>query len=178
MAELTTLARPYAKAAFEYANSKGELDNWSVMLGLAASITAEESVIKLLSSPSLTTAQQAQSFVEICGDALTDQAQGFINVLSENKRLTLLPEISALFDTLKAELQLSVDVEVTSAFELDSATTDKLAKALTTTLKREVSVTTAVDNSLIGGVVVRAGDTVIDDSVRGKLQKLAEAMNS
>jgi len=178
MAELSTLARPYAKAAFEYATGKGELDKWSVMLGLAASVSGQAPVIKLLDSPSLTTEQQAQSFVEICGDALTDQGQGFIKVLSENKRLTLLPEIAALFDAFKAELQLSVDVKVTSAFELDSATTDKLAKALTSTLDREVSMTTAVDNSLIGGVVVRAGDTVIDDSVRGKLQKLAEAMNS
>ncbi|ROR99041.1 ATP synthase F1 subcomplex delta subunit [Sinobacterium caligoides] len=178
MAELTTLARPYAKAAFEYAIGEGELDQWSTMLALTAAITGEEPVQKLLGSPSLTTAQQAQSFVEVCGDALTDQVKAFINVLSENKRLPLLPEISALFDTLKAEQQMSVDVEVTSAFELDSATTDKLAKALTGTLKREVSMTTAVDSSLIGGVVVRAGDTVIDDSIRGKLSKLAEAMNS
>ena len=178
MAELTTLARPYAKAVFEYANGKGKLGKWSEMLGVAAAVAGEEPVAKLLSSPALTTAQQAQSFVEICGDALNDQAQGFINVLSENKRLTLLPEISVLFESLKAELESSVDVEIISAFELDTATTDKLAKALTTTLKREVSITTSVDNSLIGGVVVRAGDTVIDDSVRGKLHKLAEAMNS
>jgi F-type H+-transporting ATPase subunit delta len=178
MAELTTLARPYAKAAFEYAAANGVLDNWSEMLGLAAAVTGEAPVIELLGSPSLTTAQQQQSFVEVCGDALSEQAQAFIAVLAENKRLVLLPEIAALFDGLKAEQQKSVDVEVTSAFELDSATTEKLAKALTSTLNREVSVTTAVDNSLIGGVVVRAGDTVIDDSVRGKLSKLAKAMNS
>jgi F-type H+-transporting ATPase subunit delta len=178
MAELSTLARPYAKAAFEYAANADELTLWSAQLATAAAVACSEKMTKILSSPSLTTDQQATQFIAVCGDELASKAQNFIKVLAENKRLLLLPEISALFNEFKSNREKSVEVEVATAFELDAAIQEKLAKALSSKLERDVNVQTVINSDLIGGVVIRAADVVIDDSVRGRLNKLAEAMNS
>ena len=178
MAELTTLARPYAKAAFEVAVADGGLKNWSKMLAVAASVAVNDSVAAVLSSPALAAEQLAQSLIEVCGDELDDKGQNFVRLLAENKRLSLLPEISMLFEVLKANQEKSVDVEITTAFEISSDISNKLAKALKTRLQREIKLATRVNQNLIGGAVIRAGDTVIDNSIRGKLSKLAESMNS
>jgi F-type H+-transporting ATPase subunit delta len=178
MAELTTLARPYAKAAFDFANSANVLDLWSEMLALAGAVSNSTGIDKLLASPTLTTEQKGSAFIEICGDALNEQAGNFVKILAENKRLELLSSISQLFEAFKAQKEKSVDVELQSAFELSTAVQEQLAKALSVKLDREVNVTGSVDKSLIGGVIIRAGDTVIDGSVKGRLAKLAEAMNS
>ena len=178
MAELTTLARPYAKAAFEYAQAHQQLAAWSAMLGLAAAVSQDDTMQRVLKAPRLTSAQKAASFVEVCGDKFDAQAQNFIHVISENGRLVLLPEIAEQFELYKAEQEKSVDVEVTSAFALSAEQQDKLAKVLSARLSREVRLHAAEDSSLIGGVVIRAGDLVIDGSVRGKLAKLAEALKS
>ena len=178
MAELSTLARPYAKAAFEVALQDSALDSWSSMLGVSAAVASQESVNALLTDPSLSSERVAQAFIDILGDALEGKGQNFIRLLAENKRLVLLPEISELFDILKANQRKSVDVEITTAFEVSSEISDKLASALKNRLQRDIRLATSVDKSLIGGAVIRAGDTVIDSSVRGKLKKLAEAMNS
>ena len=155
MAELITLARPYAKAAFETALQDDALDKWSNMIALSA-----------------------QAFIGVCGDELDEKGKNFISLLAENKRLVLLWEISSLFETLKANQEMSVDVEITTAFEISSDVSNKLAQALKDRLKREIILATSVDQSLIGGAIIRAGDNVIDSSVRGKLSKLAESMNS
>ncbi|WP_120997137.1 F0F1 ATP synthase subunit delta [Stutzerimonas urumqiensis] len=178
MAELTTLARPYAKAAFEYAQAHQQLASWSAMLGLAAAVANDDRMQRVLKAPRLTSAEKADTFVEVCGNELDAQARNFIHVLAENERLALLPEISELFELYKAEQERSVDVEVTSAFALSAEQQDKLAKVLSARLSREVRLHAAEDPALIGGVVIRAGDLVIDGSVRGKLAKLAEALKS
>lgn len=178
MAELTTLARPYAKAAFELAQAQQQLANWSAMLGLAAAVSQDDTMQRMLKAPRLTSAQKAATFIEVCGDKLDAKAQNFIHVAAENDRLLLLPEISALFDLYKAEQERSVDVEVTSAFALNQEQQDKLAKVLSARLGREVRLHAAEDSALIGGVIIRAGDLVIDGSVRGKLAQLAEALKS
>ena len=178
MAELSTLARPYAKAAFEYALSKSALADWSAALAMAAQVSQDDNVAALLSSPALTAAQMANTVIDICGDALGTDAQNFLRVLAENKRLPLLPEIHDLFDQYKANQEKSVDVSVLSAYELGDAAEQALAQVLSKKLEREVKVETEVDQSLLGGVLIRAGDLVIDGSVRGRLNKLAEAMNS
>ncbi|MFT5574854.1 MAG: F-type H+-transporting ATPase subunit delta [Bermanella sp.] len=178
MAELSTLARPYAKAAFEYALAAGDLAGWSDQLATAAAVAQNDVIKKVLTSPSMTSSQQAQAFIDVCGDALKDKAQNFIKVLAENKRLALLAEISAAYEAHKAAQEKSIDVELFTAFELDAQTQQKLAKALSGKLQREVNVTTVVNKELLGGVLIRAGDMVIDGSVRGRLAKLAEAMNS
>lgn len=178
MAELTTLARPYAKAAFESADAVGELQKWSEMLALAAAVAQQDGMIKALSSPTLTAAEKAQAFVDVCGDELNDKAANLIKSLAGYQRLSLLPAIHDLYELHKAQREKSVDVEVMTAFELSGELQDKLAKALSAKLDREVNLTTSVDAAIIGGALVRAGDTVIDGSVRGRLTKLAEAMNS
>ncbi|AOE88284.1 F0F1 ATP synthase subunit delta [Pseudomonas sp. TCU-HL1] len=178
MAELTTLARPYAKAAFEYAQAHQQLAAWSAMLGLAAAVSLDDTMQRVLKAPRLTSAEKANSFIEAVGDKFDAQAQNFIHVVSENGRLVLLPEIAEQFELYKAEQEKSVDVEVTSAFALSEEQQDKLAKVLSARLSREVRLHAAEDSSLIGGVVIRAGDLVIDGSVRGKIAKLAEALKS
>jgi len=178
MAELTTLARPYARAAFEVASSSDQLQSWSDMLRKLANVVSNDRVAEMLSSPSLTGDQQAQIVIDLCGDEISGQLQNFISVLSENKRLSLLPEIVGLFDILKADQELTVDVEISTAFALVEKTEEKLAQAIKEKLNRDVKIHSQVDKNLIGGMVIRAGDLVIDDSVRGKLHKLAEAMGS
>jgi len=178
MAELTTLARPYAKAAFEHAQANQQLAAWSAVLSLAAAVSQDETVQQVLKAPRLTSVEKANTFNEVVGDKFDAQAQNFIHVLAENERLLLLPEIAALFEVFKAEQEKSVDVEVTSAFALSTDQQDKLAKVLSARLSREVRLHAAEDSSLIGGVIIRAGDLVIDGSVRGKIAKLAEALKS
>ncbi len=178
MAELTTLARPYAKAAFEYAQAHQQLAAWSAMLGLAAAVSQDDTMQRVLKAPRLTSEEKAKAFIEAVGEKLEVQAQNFVHVLSENGRLVLLPEIAEQFELYKAEQEKSVDVEVTSAFALSDEQQDKLAKVLSARLSREVRLHAVEDSSLIGGVVIRAGDLVIDGSVRGKIAKLAEALKS
>jgi F-type H+-transporting ATPase subunit delta len=177
MAELSTLARPYAKAAFEFARDNDALAQWSETLNLAAQITQQQQVAQLLSSPSLTSGQMAETFGGLLGDDLTTKAANFIGALAMNKRLLLLPYISEQFQALKAQQEQTVNVEVTSAFELSEAEAAQLTKALSTNLSREVNLSSTVDTNLIGGVVVRAGDMVIDGSVRNKLAQLTDAMS-
>lgn len=178
MAELTTLARPYAKAAFEYALARKELAAWSKMLGLLAAVVGQEAVQKTLQNPSLTSKQQAEIVINVCGDELDEGAANFVKALAENKRLVLLAEVARIFEALKAEVEKTLDVQVTTAFALDSAAEENLVKALAKKLNCDVKVESTVDNTLIGGIIIRAGDMIIDGSIKGRLTKLAEAMNS
>ena len=178
MAELSTLARPYAKAAFEYAVDAADLKGWSDSLKAASVVSQEEKVVQLLGAPGYTSEQQATNTIEICGDAINEKAQGFLRVLAENKRLGLLPQISKQFEALKANREKTIDITVVSAVQLNDVQKNKLASALSAKLEREVNMQASVDVSLIGGAVVRAGDTVIDGSIRGKLSKLAQVLHS
>ena len=178
MAELSTLARPYARAAFEYARDSAALDDWAAALAGAAAACRDQRIAALLASPSHTAEQLAKTLISLCGDEFNDGQRNFMHVLAANKRLPLLPEISAIFAALKAEQERSVDVTVVSAYALEGSTEHNLAQVLSKKLEREVKVDTKVDETLLGGVLIRAGDLVIDGSVRGRLNKLAEAMNS
>lgn len=178
MAELSTLARPYAKAAFQYAADASDLQGWSNSLAVAAAVAAQDTVVKLLSSPSYTATQQAEKTIEVCGDALNEKSRSFVQVLAENRRLQLLPQIYQQFEVLKANREKTVEVSVVSASEISTEQQEKLASALSSKLERQVNMQVSIDDSLIGGVVVRAGDTVIDGSIRGRLAKLAEVLNS
>jgi F-type H+-transporting ATPase subunit delta len=131
-----------------------------------------------LSSPSSTAAQQAAAVVEICGDELGATGQNFISILSENRRLQLLPQISHQFEIMKANREKAVDVDLIAAHEMDAEQQQKLSDALSAKLERKVNMQVSLDKSLLGGAVIRAGDTVIDGSIRGRLTKLAESLNS
>ena len=178
MAEWAMLAGPYAKAAVGHGQADGQVGDGTARVGRAAAGWKDDTMQRVLKGPGLTSGEKAATFIEVCGEKFDTQAQNFIHVVAENERLLLLPEIAAQFDLYKAELEKSVDVEVTSAFALNDEQQDKLAKVLSARLGREVRLHTAQDASLIGGVVIRAGDLVIDGSVRGKLAQLAEALKS
>lgn len=178
MAELTTLARPYAKAAFQYALEAKDLAGWGKQLATLAAASRYGAMQKKIASPSLSAQQQAQLLIDACGDELTAPVRNFIVLLAQNKRLLLLPEIYQLFDALKTAQEQAVDVELTTAIALDDASQAKLAEALSTKLARKVNVQTVVDQQLLAGVIIKAGDLVIDGSMRGRLEKLAKAINS
>ncbi len=178
MAELSTLARPYARAAFEYASEAGDLQGWSDSLGTASSVAKQSTVDQLLSSPSSTSAEQAAALTGICGESLSSAGKNFICILSENRRLKLLPEISHQFEIMKANQERAIEVDVASAQPLDEEQQEKLNEALSKKLERKVNMQVSLDKSLLGGAVIRAGDTVIDGSIRGRLTKLAESFNS
>jgi len=176
MAELATLARPYSKAVFELAKSQNRLDAWARMLDLLALVANEESVRLMLDSPELSDASKAQRLVRICADDIDDRGRALIELLAANKRLALIGEVREQFDALKALEEQVLDVEVVSAYELSEAQAGMLREALQRKFQREVNMTSRVDTGLVGGALIRAGDTVIDGSVRGRLAKLVEAL--
>ena len=134
--------------------------------------------MKLLASPGSTPAHQAATIIDLCGDVLDATGRNFIVILSENRRLTLLPQISYQFEIMKANREKAVDVDVVSAQPLDAEQQKMLSEALSIKLQRKVNMQVSLDKSLLGGAVIRAGDTVIDGSIRGRLTKLAESLNS
>ena len=178
MAEITTTARPYAKAAFQHALEQKELDQWSSMLSFVAAVTCDETMQTVLQSPGMTSEQKAEAIISIDADKLSEQGKNFIFLLAENDRLSFLPMISDLFELLKAEQEKTVEVMVSTAYELASGEADKLAASLKERLGREVQISSEIDKSLIGGLIIHAGDMVIDGSVRGKIAKLSERLNS
>ncbi|MGO2353497.1 MAG: F0F1 ATP synthase subunit delta [Marinomonas foliarum] len=178
MAELKTVARPYAKAAFEVAREQGHVTEWADMLNVLATVTSEPKLKVALQNPAFSAEEKANALAEVCAEVTTEQGKAFLLNLAENKRLTLLPAISALFQQFKLNFEKAVDVKFTSAFELSAEQAQVLAASLAKKLDRTVNLTNETDASLIGGVVIRTGDLIIDGSVRGKLAKLAEAINS
>ena len=173
MADKSTIARPYAKAAFEEARDRGRLGPWSAALRTAAAVVSDARVEALLGNPRVTPEELAALLIGITGPELDEQGRNFARTLADNRRLGLLPEISARFDELKGEAEGVVDVTVTSAAPLDDAQRGQLIAALERRLGRSVRLQCATDPALIGGAVLRAGDLVIDGSIRGRLERIA-----
>ena len=178
MAERATVARPYAKAAFAYAREQGKLDPWSRWLEIARATVLSDEYAAFERSPGVQTRQLLELVVGVCGDALDANARSFLELLAENGRLDYLPEIAQRFEELKAEDANVADVEVTSAVQLDDAQRERLAGALRARLRRDVRLHCTVDPSLIGGAVVRSGDTLIDGSLRSKLERLGTELTT
>jgi F-type H+-transporting ATPase subunit delta len=173
VAERATIARPYAKAAFEYARDANAFAAWSQGLESAAQIVADPSVAPLTKSPQWPVANLVSLITDVAGAKLDAGMQNFVRVLAENRRLLLLPEIAAHYEELRAAVENTLDVEVISAVTLSDAQADKLKLALSTRLKRTVRMQNSVDSTLLGGAVVRTGDLVIDGSLKGRLERLA-----
>ena len=178
MAELITLARPYAKAAFERAKAQQALAEWAEVLNAAGQVAADEATHQLLTDPGLAEQKKAEVILDCTGKAVSEEQRNFLMILADNRRLALLPEIATLFNSFRAELERTIDINVSSAFELTDVQQQQLAQALSRKLDRNVQIDVTLDKSLIGGLVVRTGDMVIDASVRGKLTKLAESLGS
>jgi F-type H+-transporting ATPase subunit delta len=176
--ELTTIARPYARAAFSQGlDETSGLATWSRMLEMLSATIQNDTVRSTLENPLLTRQQQSVLVIDIMGDELNDKGRNFVTVLAENDRISVMATISEIFETLKANHEKTMDVQITSAFEMSEEDGNKLSAALKSRLKREVNLTTSVDPTLIGGIVVRTQDTVIDNSVRGKLDRLAQVLS-
>ncbi len=173
MMEPRTLARPYARAAFEHARLTGDLDTWSAALSVAAAVSREAAMQAVLGDPGKTAEQRAQTLGDVLGDALGASVRAFLGIMADNGRLGLLPETAALFAEFKAAQEASVSVEVVSAFDVDEAALNEISEAMSRRFERTVSITSETDTTLLGGAVIRAGDMVIDGSVRGRLNKLA-----
>jgi F-type H+-transporting ATPase subunit delta len=173
MAEPETIARPYAKAAFEFARDAGIFAAWSAGLKVAAEIVADARVAALIDDPEHPTEDVVGLIAGVAGERLDAPMLNFVRLLAENHRLLLLPEIASQYETERAAVENTVDVEVVSAVPLSAAQEDKLAAALKVRLKRHVRLHNSVDAALMGGAVIRAGDLVIDGSIRGRLERLA-----
>jgi F-type H+-transporting ATPase subunit delta len=172
MADKTTIARPYAKAAFEEARGENRLGPWSESLHVGAAVVSDERVQALLGNPRVTSGDLAQLVIDIAGPQLGEHGANFVRTLADNNRLAYLPEISALFDEMKDEAEKVVDVTVTSAAPLDEGQRQTLAAALERKLKRGIRMQCHTDPSLIGGAVLQAGDLVIDGSLRTQLNRI------
>lgn len=178
MAESLTLARPYARAAFEFALQRDRLDDWSGKLALLAGFLENDELRSVCRDPSQTAEQRARLLAELTGDSTDAELGNFLQLLSRNGRLELIPEIQELFEHQRAEHNQAIQVLATAAYPLTEQQSQALAARLESRLKRKVNMETAVDASLIGGVLVRAGDQVIDATVRGRLGRLAESLLS
>lgn len=176
MSQAITVARPYAQAAFDEAQKLGELKVWSEMLHAAAEAVAQQDMQSIINSTRVTATQLDSLMLAVCGGKLNGSAQNFIKLLVENKRLVVLPEILEMFEMLRAEAEKSVDVVVTSAFDLNDAQKQKIAAALKVRMGREIKLSCETNRELLGGVVIRAGDKVIDGSARTRLSELAVAL--
>jgi F-type H+-transporting ATPase subunit delta len=178
MAERITTARPYAKAIFALARQNNTLANTAEGLTLGARVVADPQVQGLLGSPHVTAAQLADLVSGIAGAKLDENGRNFISLLAQNRRLGFLPEIAALFAQMKAEVENAVDVEVSSATALTPEQESRYAAALQKKLGRSVRLRTRIDQSLLGGAVLKAGDLVIDGSIKGRLERLANELTA
>jgi F-type H+-transporting ATPase subunit delta len=177
MAEILTIARPYAQAAFQFADSHQALGKWSDMLAFLAMVAADAEVTELVENPRMTETQLAELFISIGGERLDDNSHNFIRLLAENRRLALLPEIAALFEIQRREAERTLRAELITAFPATEAQQASVAAALKQRLGRDIELVCTTDATLIGGAIIRAGDSVIDGSVRGKLERLGNSLS-
>ncbi|WP_018936418.1 F0F1 ATP synthase subunit delta [Thioalkalivibrio sp. ALJ24] len=173
MSDLISVARPYARAAFERAREENDLAGWAEQLELLAAIASDSRMHDLLSNPRVPREQRAQLVLDIAEGKLNNGVINLVRLLGENGRLPTLPAVSKAFNELKAEAESRVEAEVIAFRKLTQAQEKEIHKALSERLGREVSLTSSVDSSLLGGAIIRAGDLVIDGSVRGQLDRLA-----
>ncbi|MCB1914322.1 MAG: F0F1 ATP synthase subunit delta [Rhodocyclaceae bacterium] len=178
MAELVTIARPYADAAFDLANGADALKSWSDVLGRLAAIVATPEMKGLINDPKLSAEDLTTLVRDLAGDGVTEEQQNFVSVLVDNERLQLMPEIHELFEGLKNGKEGVKDAVITSAFPLEGKQLKTLTGDLEARFKAKLNVTVNVDPELLGGVRIAVGDEVIDASVRAKLANMATALKN
>ena len=170
MQETITIARPYAEAAFETAVAESELGAWSTMLEILSLIAQDNDMKTIISNPRVEKSVIREIVLEVCGDKISSRTcKNFIQILIDADRLSLATEIYNLFEAMRSEAEGVADVEVISAFPLEQQQQDDIAKTMEQRLGKKIAINTSIDESLIGGIVIRSGDSVIDASVKGRL---------
>lgn len=178
MAEITTVARPYAEALARMAGEGGTWSAWSAMLDVATKVAGEAQVAALTNNPSLSASEVAEVIIAICGDQLNNEGANLVRVLAENKRFASLPEIARLFEEIKAEQEGVLESRITTAFALSETQLSALVDKLQNRFGCRINVTQAIDPELIGGVIIQVGDEVMDASVRGRLAGMAATLKA
>lgn len=178
MAEPTTIARPYAEAAFALAKEANALPVWSSMLRYASGVVADPMMAKTLDNPKFTAGDKKSLLLSVCGDKLDASGRRFVEVLVDADRVAVLPEIAALFDDLKNEAEGVATARIESAFPLTDAQVAELKAALEKRFGKKIEATVDVDPELVGGARITVGDTVIDASVRAQLQSMANQLRA
>lgn len=176
MSELVTLARPYAVAAYKRASETGTADQWSAHLAFLSAVMADQRMQAAASNPKVRREALVKAFLALCEGRLDSEGQNFLRLLIENNRLSLVGSIAELFEQYRAEHEGYVNVDVATAYELTAGEKTKLTKTLNKVLGKEARLKVSVDKNLIGGVYIRAGDRVIDASVRGQIERLAKSL--
>lgn len=177
MSDLITAARPYARAAFELAQASSSQASWSAALELLSAVVSNSDMQVALESPRLGVEQKAQLLIDVCANKLNAEQQNLVRMLIENGRSRLLPDICALYEMMRAEAESKIEATVTSAHALNDAQQQAITAALKKKLGCDVTLVTNIDSALIGGVVIRAGDLVIDGSAQAKLVSLGQALS-
>ena len=182
MSSLTTLARPYAKAAYELALSdinenSGNFAGWDDMLSAVATATEDESMARWLKSPHSIAGKAVEIILEAVGGDINPRFQGYLGVLADNDRLSLCAEISRLFQQLRQEAEKRLEVRVVSAIPLKDSQAERMRTALTKRFDREIAISNDVDPEVLGGAIIYAGDQVIDGSIIGRLKRLETSLN-
>ena len=172
MQDNITIARPYARAVYELAEAENNLQEWSDLLKLLSQVVVDADMRNIISSPRVSNEKLLQIISDVTGNRLGSIGQNFIKVLIDANRLKLVPFISDLFEKKRAEAEGRVDISVQTAYELEEKQAAQLSQAMGKRLGKTVNITSAIDESLIGGIIIRAGDTVIDSSLRGRLNAL------
>ena len=173
MSDFTTAARPYANAVYDLAEQTGALDSWSDALSNLSAVVNDEQVSALLNNPDMGKQQKGELVTGVLGDKLDQQQQNLVMLMAENGRLSIMSDVQEQFEVARAKAENKIEAEVISAFELTAEQTDELANTLKNKLGCEITLTTSIDESLIGGVVIKAGDTIIDASMKSQLDTLA-----
>ena len=174
--DITTIARPYAEAAFERARESGQVEAWSEALNLLAAVTSDPQLAAQIGNPSVPRSRVRDIILDVCGDALPTEVANFLQLLVQNARLAAVAEIARLFEVSRIADQGVRHVLVRSAFAVDAEQQQTLAAALARRFGSQVDLTVETDSALIGGIEIRTGDLVIDDSVRSKITQLAHAL--
>lgn len=178
MAEATTIARPYAEAIYKLAVKKNTLSIWSEALHFLAAVARDERINLLSGNPKVSAQQLSGLFLDIGESKLNDESRNFILLMIENGRVNILPQVSELFEQLKAQHDGVLEAKIVSAFAMDDGQLTKLIASLEKKFKRRIEAEVSVDPELIGGVKVEIGDEILDTSVRGKLEAMAIALKS
>lgn len=178
MAEEMTIARPYAEAVFKLAKEKNALSTWSEMLKVISEVASDEQIQTLAANPSIPANYLLEIILEICGNKLNNEGKNLAALLIENDRLEVLPELSGLYEQLKAEHEGILEANIHSAYAMSNKQLEKLVSVLENKFKCKIKAKVNIDPELIGGVKVVIGDEVIDSSVRGKLETMSVALKS